>query len=256
MSFPIPLRILLGATLAALTATVSADRGDRDRRHDRNPPPSRDLRPAPPPHVAPDRSRHLRPLPPSFRSRHWVLDNRHHHNRYYPARGYSVSILPPGYLNVGWRDRNYFFNAGVWFEPRGSSYVVVAPPAGLVVPTLPAGHTTLWVESRPYYYLNGVYYTPASGGYVTVDAPLSIADRDIANPTPSAALVPADDVLFLYPLRGQSAQRMSADRTECSSQAGSETGYDPARAPIGDLRRGDYLRAMSVCLEERGYSLE
>src|SRR5215470_4651505 len=35
-----------------------------------------------------------------FYSPHWELDMRHRHDHYYPARGYIVPTLPPGYLDL------------------------------------------------------------------------------------------------------------------------------------------------------------
>jgi hypothetical protein len=43
---------------------------------------------------------------------------------------------------------------------------------------------------------------------------------------------------------------------ECSYWAIGKTGYDPSRSPADDARRGDYLRAVSGCLESRGYSVK
>src|SRR5206468_7070334 len=76
-----------------------------------------------------------------FNTPHWVFDDRFHHNHYYPALGYSVAVLPPGNLAVGFGGRRFWFQSGVWFEHVGPSYVVVRPPPGVVVPVLPPAYT-------------------------------------------------------------------------------------------------------------------
>ncbi|MGA7952342.1 MAG: DUF6515 family protein [Gloeobacterales cyanobacterium] len=88
-----------------------------------------------------------------FITPHWELDSRYHHDRYYPVRGYNVPALPPGYLDIVFRNNHYFFNSGVWFRRSGPSFVVVTPPFGLVIPVLPTGFVSLTVGGVPYYYV-------------------------------------------------------------------------------------------------------
>jgi len=106
-----------------------------------------------------------------YRTPHMVFDDRYHHGHYYPTIGYSVSVLPTGYLSVGFGPRHMFFHGGVWFEARGPGFVVVRPPIGVVVPILPPAYTTLWFGGVPYYYANDVYYTAGPGGYMVAAAP-------------------------------------------------------------------------------------
>jgi opacity protein-like surface antigen len=67
--------------------------------------------------------------------------------------------------------------------------------------------------------------------------------------------------LSIYPKNGQSQEQQSADRYACHSWAVGQTGFDPTEpnsaASPSDLskRRSDYRRAMSACLEARGYSV-
>lgn len=203
-----------------------------------------------------------------YRSKDWVLDSRFHHNHYYPAPGYSISVLPPGYLDINIRNRRLFFRAGVWFRPQGNRYVVVEPPLGVAIPVLPPDYTTIWLRSAPYYYANGVYYTPApSGGYV-VAAPPPESEVAMLPPPPPAAPPPppplaspgpfpaaSEDGLIVYPKNGQSAEQMATDRSECTRWAVNQTGYDPARSAPSDPRRSDFQRAASACLEAHGYTV-
>ncbi len=245
---------LLLTALAALTSIPAhADRDDHGR-FDRN-----------------DRHDDRRIAQP-YRSTHWVLDSRFHHNHYYPAPGYSVSVLPPGFLDISFNRGHLFFSAGVWFRPQGRGYIVVAPPPGAYLPLLPPDYTTVWVGNAPYYYANGVYYSAApSGGYV-VAAPPPDSQVVMQPPPPPAIMAPppppgampppspapyppgAEDGLIVYPKNGQSAGKMAADRAECTSWAVNQTGYDPARSAANDPRRPDFQRAAGACLEAHGYT--
>jgi hypothetical protein len=106
----------------------------------------------------------------AYRTPHMVFDNRYQHGHYYPAIGYSVNVLPPGYLSLSFGPRHLYFHGGVWWEPRGPGFVVIRPPFGVVIPVLPPAYSTIWYGGVPYYYADDVYYTQGSGGYV-VSAP-------------------------------------------------------------------------------------
>lgn len=183
------------------------------------------------------------------------LDQRHHHDRYYPPRGLVVDALPRAPLVVPHRGANYYFHGGVWYRPSGPRFVVVMPPIGLTVSVLPPFYTTLWVGGVPYYYADGVYYNwrPAQRAYVVVEPPRE---------TEVLSLPPEPEQLFVYPKEGQSEQQMATDRYECHRWAADQTGFDPSQPGSGgipasqmDEKRADYLRASKACLDARGYSV-
>jgi len=175
------------------------------------------------------------------------LDARHHHNRYYPARGVYVSALPRGHRAIVHRNVRYHFHGGVWYRAYGPRFVIVAPPIGLVVPFLPPYYATFWIGRVPYYYANEVYYTPVQGGYMIADPPKDEAVQTIA---------PADR-LFIYPRRGQNQQQQAKDEYECHRWAADQTGFDPTRPNPGETsKRADYQRAMGACLDGRGYTVK
>jgi Family of unknown function (DUF6515) len=185
----------------------------------------------------------------------WVLDDRYHHDHYYPPRGYIAHTLPPAPYVTHWRGTSYYFIEGAWYRPYRSHYVVVAPPIGVVVPVLPRFYTTIWARGVPYYYADDAYYAwrPEQRGYVVVDPP---AKEDSVSTAP-----PADDI-YIYPKNGQSPEQQATDRYECHRWAADQTGYDPTQ-PLGGVeaaqataRRADYHRAMTACLEGRGYSVK
>jgi Family of unknown function (DUF6515) len=185
----------------------------------------------------------------------YVLDQRYHHDRYYPPRGHVERVLPHGYRTYHHRGGNYFFYDGIWYSYNGFGYIVVAPPFGIVVPVLPPYYTTVWVGGVPYYYADNVYYVwqPAQQGYVVTEPPA--ASNVVTQPQ-------GPDQFYVYPKKGQSADQQAKDRYECHRWAVDQTGFDPSQ-PATNLsdsqlisKRADYRRAIEVCLDARGYSVK
>ena len=251
--------LLLSGALAGIAA-AAADEHDRGRVEQR-PAPRPEPRPEarPPAAAAPGRPT-FRPAPerPSFDGRGQVLDSRYNHGRYYPPRGTVRPSLPDGYRPYyRGRDR-FYFSGGIWYAPRGPGFVVVAPPPGLVISVLPPYYSTVWLGGVPYYYADNVYYTwqPDQNGYSVVDAPDG-ADAPTAPPDSAPS---APDDLMIYPKNGQSKEQQAADQFECNNWAKGQTGFDPTQPGGGvagnpDAARGTYNRAMSACLQGRGYQV-
>jgi hypothetical protein len=65
-------------------------------------------------------------------------DKHHGHDHIYPDRGAIYHELPRGAVAVHHAGLSYKFFDGVWFEPRGQAFIVVAPAIGAVVTELPA----------------------------------------------------------------------------------------------------------------------
>jgi Family of unknown function (DUF6515) len=187
----------------------------------------------------------------------YIFDNRYHHDRYYPPRGYAVRELPRGYMAFHYHGDRYFYWGGIWYVGSGLSFVVVAPPFGVVVPVLPPYYTTVWVGGVPYYYANGVYYVwqPVQQGYVVTQPPAASSDV-----VPQSQQGP--DQFYVYPKKGQSADQQAKDRYECHHWAVDQTGFDPSQ-PATNLsdaqlsaKRAGYRRAIEACLDARGYSVK
>jgi len=106
-----------------------------------------------------------------YRAQHWIYDDRYHHSHYYPAVGYSIAALPPGYLTLSFGSRRFFFHGGVWFAPSTGGFAVVRPPVGVIVPVLPPAYTTVWIAGAPYYYANDIYYAAVPSGYAVAAPP-------------------------------------------------------------------------------------
>jgi hypothetical protein len=193
-------------------------------------------------------------------ARHHYVPPRtvHHHyparRYYYPPRGYVAPALPRNVVIVHHRHYDYWYGGGVWYRPYGARYVVVTPPLGVFVSVLPTYYSTFWYGGIPYYYANDAYY---------VWREPQRAYEVVAPPADAAATVadPVTEDIFVYPREGQGEEQVAFDRYECHRWASDETGFDPtqpwggvAQEQAGALREA-YLRAMTACLEGRGYSV-
>jgi hypothetical protein len=186
-----------------------------------------------------------------------VLDGRYNHGRYYPAFGSVVHDLPGGYRPYYFHGSPYYFYGGIWYAPGPAGFIVVRPPIGLTVAVLPPYYSTVWIGGVPYYYANDVYYTwdPAQNAYDVVPPP---PNADQPSPPPAG---PAGD-LMIYPKNGQTQEQQAADRYECHLWAKGQTNFDPT-LPGGGVApdqnapaRANYNRAMSACLQARGYQVQ
>lgn len=169
-----------------------------------------------------------------------------------PPHGAVVRNLPRDHRVIRHRDLRFYFSGGTWYRPLGSRFVVVAPPIGAVVPILPLGYMALTIGGRPYYRYDDAYYVRHDRGFMVIEPP-DQADDPVAFAPPQE--------LFVYPRAGQSEKKQATDRFECHEWASDRTGYDPTQA-FGGVepaqsapRRADYLRAMTACLEARGYTV-
>jgi len=185
------------------------------------------------------------------------LDDKVHHDHYYPNRGMAVAALPRGAIHVEHAGGRYFFHAGVWYRPVGSRFVVIAPPFGIVVPMLPIDYVALQIGGRPYFYANGTYYVSTPGvGYTVVEPPPNAemaqgVPLPVAPPMPAAPTAPvmSDPSVapITYPRNGQSAGQNAKDIQECNQWANTQPGT------VGNA--GVFQRAFAACMDARGYTV-
>ncbi|HEY1891184.1 MAG TPA: hypothetical protein VGG63_12295 [Steroidobacteraceae bacterium] len=133
---------------------------------------------------------------------------------------------------------------------------------------IPLGYTTYWWGGVPYYYGQGVYYAwnPDYDSYVVTDPPpvtggvAQGAEPPPAGGQPGAAAGQGDMSLFVYPKNGQSDQQTANDRYQCHQWAVSQTGYDPTNTAnsqqAATATPDSYKRAITACLDARGYSVK
>jgi hypothetical protein len=178
---------------------------------------------------------------------------------YHGAVGYhggyvhpGAYVRPGGYYGHGYSTGAYW-GGGYWhggFWPR--CYYGVG--FTWYLPLLPLAYATYWYGGIPYYYANNVYYTynPSYDGYVATDPPpVTDYDAGTAGAAPNVdAAAPGDAAaaqIFMYPKNGQSAEQQATDKAECQQWAAQEAGQVAQNG-------ADYRRAMTACVEGRGYS--
>jgi hypothetical protein len=195
---------------------------------------------------------------------HQHVDARFSHNHAYYDRGYVVNSLPRDRIVINHGPDRFFYSGGVWYAPRGGAFVVVGAPFGVFVPVLPPYYNTVWFGGVPYYYANDTYYmwSAQDNGYEVVGAPPGAANApaDAAPPPPPPA--PATSQMFVYPKNGQGPDLQAKDKYECHTWASGQTGFDPTagggNVPPDQLgaRTDAYNRAITACLQGRGYSVQ
>jgi len=167
--------------------------------------------------------------------------------------GHHIDHLPRGHISVNIGSRPYFYHQGVYYrsEPRG--YVVVGAPLGARVRSLPAGYISFGIGTRRYFHVNTTYYLwdDRNRDYVVVKKPKD-ADQALANGTEVASA----GELFIYPRDNQTEEERDQDRYQCHQWARNQTGFDPSATNQSQNMAPDYRRAMSACLEGRGYTVK
>ncbi|HSN73097.1 MAG TPA: hypothetical protein VLT59_16395 [Steroidobacteraceae bacterium] len=217
-------------------------RRDYDRHDDRR---GRDHR-----YYYPSQQHYSYVAPPVYRHRPAVYSYR---PGYYRPPVHVVRRPPPRYttIHVGGYPYPYFYDAGIFYRPYGSGYwISVSAPIGARVHALPAGYVTVGYGGHTYYRAHSTYYLydgPARQ-YVVVEPPAGV-------PSLSGTAPATSDELFVYPARGQSEETTQRDRYECHLWSVSEVGVDPSLGETDDRDRADYRRALTACLEGRGYTV-
>jgi hypothetical protein len=121
------------------------------------------------------------------------------------------------------------------------------------------GHWGWW---GPYYY--APYYAPYYySPYYYAPPPVVIQEQPPGYLQPAPSVPPlTSERIFIYPRKGQSEELQAKDRYECHSWAVGQTHYDPTHPTSGmsdaqlNQMRADYQRAMSACLDGRGYTMK
>jgi hypothetical protein len=171
-------------------------------------------------------------------------DDDNHHPRPRPPN--VVYVLPPYYYDYYWGGNLYYNFNGGWYSPYGGSYVSVGRPYGLYTRSLPANYSSFYYDDMRYYLHEDTYYTydRSRGGYVVTPSPYGEDEEG------------ADQDIFVYPAQGQSETQLADDRYACHRWAVRESGYDPLDDEYDRDRRANYMRALTACLEGRGYTVK
>lgn len=182
---------------------------------------------------------------------HATKDTNHRAPRH-PVVGHWVGSVPQGYSTIRVSRESYRYHNGSFYRPGRGGYVVVHAPIGARVRALPPGYVSFGIGPRRYFYANLTYYLwdRERAEYIVVQEP------DGAEAAVVTASETTSGEIFVYPNQGQSDVQRDRDRYECYVWASGQTGYDPAggNSDIGEA--GNYRRALSACLEGRGYTVK
>jgi hypothetical protein len=91
---------------------------------------------------------------------------------YYPVRAQYFGHIPEPYISLNFGGYPYYYSGGLFYQPYGSSFQLIAPPFGIRVGFLPQGYWPLNWGGYPYYYYNGIFYRPDNREYEVVQAPV------------------------------------------------------------------------------------
>ncbi len=114
----------------------------------------------------------------------------------------------------------------------------------------------------PYYYPPDYYYYPPPPDYYPPPEDSYYPPPAQSSPAPPSASQGSGGKMFIYPRQGQSEEQKAEDVNKCHDWAVGQTGFDPARPPAGSLdaqtiqKSGNYFRAISACLDARGYTVK
>jgi hypothetical protein len=165
--------------------------------------------------------------------------------------GYRINILPSPYVRLVISGLPYFYYSGVYYRPYNSGYIVVSAPIGAFVSSLPEGFIAFTIGLATYYFINDAYYVwdDVREGYVVVEKPDG-ADEAIKKAT--------SERLMVYPNQGQNEEQQAKDRYECHRWAVTQSGIDPTLEEQEYTTEDNdaYRRAISACLEGRGYTVK
>jgi len=100
---------------------------------------------------------------------------------------------------------------------------------------------------------------PVTGGTVEGAAP---PPSDQAGDAPAATSGGGAMSMYVYPKNGQSEQQTQDDRFQCHQWAVGQTGFDPTNtanstngSQAATATPENYKRAVTACLQARGYSV-
>lgn len=82
-----------------------------------------------------------------------------------------------------------------------------------------------------------------------------VVEREVASARADESQ-PISRELFIYPREGQSESKRDQDRYECHLWSRDQTSYDPSNPNVDHGLAPDYHRAISACLEGRGYTVK
>lgn len=155
----------------------------------------------------------------------------------------TLRTLPAAHHRISHRGKSYYYSAGRFYRQGNGGYITITAPFGAVVPALPRGYVSFGIGINRYFYFDGIYYQHVNDGYEVVKKPKEAEQLASSG----------SDKLIVYPAADQSDELREKDRYECHLWASEESQFDPTDAESDPVLRADYRRALTACLEAKGY---
>lgn len=160
----------------------------------------------------------------------------------------------------------YYAYTRSYADPYLYSYYNPSPVYYNPAPVIYVQNPPIYVRSQPTYTVAApesrttvITQFPSNNGVIElgpVNSQLP-ANSSQARPQGSLGAQGNGDQWFVYPSKGQNQQQVGNDRYECNRWATNESGYDPDLRTHRNPETGPvaYGRALSACLEGRGYTV-
>ncbi len=180
----------------------------------------------------------------------------HSGSNFWWGAAFGAALTIPFYYSYA--SRNYA-------DPYPYSYYDPGPVYYNPAPVVYLQNPPVYEQSQPVYPVAAaqprtvVTQSPTDNGVIELGPVNSQpqANSNQAQPQGSNAGQGSGDQWFVYPSKGQNQQQVANDRYECNRWATSESGYDPDLRTHRNPEMGPvaYGRALSACLEGRGYTV-
>jgi hypothetical protein len=150
-----------------------------------------------------------------------------------------------------------------WYYYPAPVYVQSAPTYYVAQPSYVTQPSYVVANSQPNYVISqSTVGASQSSGVIELGPANGSAPPQPQQVQPAITTLPAPESVqggrwFVYPSRGQSQAQLAADRSQCNGWAIGQSGYDPDLKVHRNPETGpsDYGRALSACLEGRGYTV-
>lgn len=178
---------------------------------------------------------------------------------------YGSSYDRSRYYPITVRSNNYFYRDGRYYSNRSGRYISVSAPIGARVSFLPNSAISIVYGNSRYFRVGLTWYLGRSNYYEVIERPPVIVEQQVLVEQPQYPDTYEENIqpgyeeqrpnLVIYPASGQSENQQDKDNYECYRWSKNESNYDPTE-PYQDLNNKDlYVRAMTACMESRGYTV-
>jgi len=190
--------------------------------------------------------------------------NRYDNRSYQTNRSsYNSSYDRTRYHPLSVKGSNYFYRDGRYYRYQSGRYLSVNAPIGARVSFLPTSAVSISYGNHRYFRVGLTWYLGHNNYYEVIERPPVVVERQVIVQEPQYSEQASYETsydeqrvqLVIYPANGQSENQQDRDNYECYRWSRDESSYDPTE-PYQDLNNKEvYIRAMTACMESRGYTV-